>query len=319
MKTNRVHSTFGNGSCSKAMKQIDHGDLLATPGTDIHLANFDPGLTCDFKNKTAARNKLRADIERLAELQDLFYADGGRALLIIFQGMDAAGKDGAIKHVMSGVNPQGVHVYSFKAPSTEELAHDYLWRASKVLPERGRIGIFNRSYYEEVGVVRVHPELLENERLRSAATGAEFWKDRFDDIVAFERHLIRNGTLILKFFLNVSIEEQRRRLLDRIDTPEKNWKISVADVRERAFWNSYQHAYDKMLTHTSTDSAPWYVIPADRKWFTRAAVADVIVGRLEELRLTYPQVGDEQRALLTAERERLADPDGPAESRFEAR
>ncbi|MHB8432315.1 MAG: polyphosphate kinase 2 family protein [Candidatus Tyrphobacter sp.] len=285
---------------------MDHADLLANPGTEIRLGDFDPALTCDFKNKHDAEDKLKTDIERLAALQDVFYADGQRAALIVFQGMDAAGKDGAIKHVMSGVNPQGVDVHSFKTPSMEELGHDYLWRCAKVLPERGRIGIFNRSYYEEVGVVRVHTPLLESERLPPEMAGSELWNARFQDIVDFERHLVRNGTLILKFFLNVSRDEQRKRLLKRIDTTEKNWKITVADVREREFWPDYQHAYEQMLTHTSTDAAPWYVIPADHKWFTRAAVADVLVARLNDLHLAYPQVSDEERALLKAERRQLS-------------
>jgi PPK2 family polyphosphate:nucleotide phosphotransferase len=289
------------------MKGINHADLLVEPGRDISLADFDPALTCDFKRKGDAEEKLLADIKHLVALQDVFYAQEQYALLIIFQGMDAAGKDGAIKHVMSGVNPQGVHVYSFKTPSSEELAHDYLWRCAKVLPERGRIGIFNRSYYEELGVVRVHAPLLERERLPPVVHGADIWTERFEDIAAFERHLTRNGTLILKFFLHVSRDEQRKRLLERIDTPEKNWKISVADVRERASWERYQLAYDAMLSHTSTESSPWYVIPADHKWFTRVAVADVIVARLKALGLTYPHVSDEQHASLLAQRGQLAD------------
>jgi PPK2 family polyphosphate:nucleotide phosphotransferase len=293
------------------MKGIDHADLLVEPGRDISLADFDPALTCDFKRKGDAEEKLLEDIKHLAALQDVFYAREQYALLIIFQGMDAAGKDGAIKHVMTGVNPQGVHVYSFKAPSSEELAHDYLWRCARVLPERGRIGIFNRSYYEELGVVRVHAPLLERERLPPLVHGSDLWNERFEDIAAFERHLTRNGTLILKFFLHVSRDEQRKRLLQRIDTPEKNWKISVADVRERASWESHQLAYDAMLSHTSTESSPWYVIPADHKWFTRVAVADVIVARLEALGLTYPHVSDEQRASLLAQRGQLADEAGP--------
>jgi PPK2 family polyphosphate:nucleotide phosphotransferase len=293
------------------MKGIDHADLLVEPGRDISLADFDPALTCDFKRKSDAEEKLLVDIEQLAALQDVFYAQERYALLIIFQGMDAAGKDGAIKHVMSGVNPQGVHVYSFKTPSSEELGHDYLWRCAKVLPERGRIGIFNRSYYEELGVVRVHPQLLERERLPPTAHGSDIWNERFEDITAFERHLTRNGTLILKFFLHVSRDEQRKRLLRRIDTPEKNWKISVADLRERDSWERYQLAYDAMLSRTSTATSPWYVIPADHKWFTRVAVADVIVARLKALRLTYPHVSDEQHASLLAQRGQLADETHP--------
>jgi PPK2 family polyphosphate:nucleotide phosphotransferase len=286
------------------MKSIDHARFVVEPGGSVQLADIDPGSTSGFKTKDDAKATLCADIERLSALQDVFYANGSYALLIIFQGMDAAGKDGAIKHVMSGVNPQGIDVFSFKTPSAEELAHDYLWRSAKVLPQRGRIGIFNRSYYEELAVVRIHPALLEGEQL-PRASGSHVWKERFEDIGAFERHLSRNGTLILKFFLHISKEEQRKRLLARIDRPEKNWKISVADVRERAFWDAYQRAYSELLTHTSTESAPWYVIPSDRKWFTRAAVANIIVARLKALDLEYPHVSDERRAQLLAEREKL--------------
>jgi PPK2 family polyphosphate:nucleotide phosphotransferase len=228
--------------------------------------------------------------------------------------MDAAGKDGAIRHVMSGVSPQGVDVYAFKQPSERELAHDYLWRCGKVLPERGRIAIFNRSYYEELAVVRVHESVLAAERLPPEPHGSDLWKTRYDDIVAFERHLIRNGTLIVKFFLHISKDDQRKRLLERIDVPERNWKISAADVRERAFWADYRHAYDHLLTHTSTEAAPWYVIPADHKWFARAAVADVLVTGLEALGLAYPVVSSVQRSELLAEREKLVrdDPAGEA-------
>jgi PPK2 family polyphosphate:nucleotide phosphotransferase len=286
------------------MKSIDHARLLVEPGTQVDLADLKTGSTSSFTTKDDAKATLLSDIERLSALQDVFYANGRYALLIVFQGMDAAGKDGVIKHVMSGVNPQGVDVFSFKTPSAEELAHDYLWRAAKVLPGRGRIGIFNRSYYEELAVVRIHPALLKDESAPRAA-GTHVWKERFEDITAFERHLSRNGTLILKFFLHISKEEQRKRLLARIDRPEKNWKISVSDVRERAFWDAYQRAYSELLTHTSTEFAPWYVIPSDHKWFTRAAVANIIVARLKALDLTYPHVSDGRRAELLAERERL--------------
>jgi PPK2 family polyphosphate:nucleotide phosphotransferase len=286
-------------------KTIDHTALLAPPVHDLRLADFDPAFTADFKDKDDAKEKLVEDIQHLAALQDMFYADQRYALLIVFQGMDAAGKDGAIRHVMSGVSPQGVDVHSFKQPSTEELSHDYLWRCAKVVPERGRIGIFNRSYYEELAVVRVHESLLERERLPPEPSGSRIWTDRYEDIVAFERHLIRNGTLVLKFFLHLSKGEQQKRLLERIDRPEKNWKISSSDIHERAYWDSYQHAYEKLLTHTSTETAPWYIVPADHKWFARAAVADVIVARLKKLGLAYPSVSAEQRAVLAAERERL--------------
>jgi PPK2 family polyphosphate:nucleotide phosphotransferase len=290
-------------------KAIDHTDLLAKPGREIHLTDFDPAFTSKFQDKGAAKEKLQADIQRLAALQDVFYAQGGYALLIVFQGMDAAGKDGAIKHVMSGINPQGVEVNSFKAPSTEELAHDYLWRCAKVLPERGRIGIFNRSYYEELAIVRVHASLLENEQIPTRDDTSNIWRNRYEDVVAFERHLVRNGTLVLKFFLHLSKGEQRERLLERIDTPEKNWKLSASDVRERTFWERYQRVYEELLTHTSHESAPWYVIPADHKWFSRAAVADVICSQLEALHLTYPHASAEQQAAFAIERKQLADRD----------
>jgi PPK2 family polyphosphate:nucleotide phosphotransferase len=222
--------------------------------------------------------------------------------------MDAAGKDGTIKHVMTGINPQGVDVFSFKTPSAEELAHDYLWRCTKVLPERGRIGIFNRSYYEELAVVRVHNAILEQERL-PPGSATDLWKDRYEDIAAFERHLCRNGTRVLKFFLHLSKNEQRKRLLKRIDTPDKIWKLSADDVHERKYWDNYHRAYEELLTHTNTQSAPWYVIPADHKWFTRVAVAGIIVAELEALHLTYPQVSDEQRAHLAEIGKQLADRD----------
>ena len=293
-------------------KTIDHADLLVRPGGDVKLSDFDPAFTGGFKDKRDAEDKLHDDLTRLAALQDLFYADQRYALLVIFQGMDAAGKDGAIRHVMAGVSPQGVDVYPFKQPSSRELSHDYLWRCAKVLPERGRIAIFNRSYYEELAVVRVHEPLLEAERLPPEPSGSQIWEDRYEDIAAFERHLVRNGTLVLKFFLHLSKDEQRKRLLERIDRPEKNWKISAADVRERAFWDAYQRAYEELLTHTSTEPAPWYVVPADRKWFTRAAVADVIVARLKALGLSYPSLTGEQRSQLAAEREQLAGAEPPA-------
>jgi len=283
---------------------INHADLLVKPGRIVDLKDFDPRSTGDFKTKHHATAKLHADIKQLSALQEVFYASGQYALLIVLQGTDTAGKDGAIKHVMTGVNPQGVDVHPFKVPSTIELAHDYLWRTTKALPQRGRIGIFNRSYYEELTVVRVHPSVLEDERLPPGSATA-LWKDRYEDINAFERHMTRNGTVILKFFLHLSKEEQRKRLLKRIDTPAKNWKLSASDIREREFWDGYHHAYEEELTHTSTDSAPWYIIPADRKWFARLAIASIVVAKLEALNLTYPVVSDEQRAHLVAVREQL--------------
>jgi len=267
---------------------MNHDMFIVPPGKKIRLKDYDPGYTGKFKDKEDAAQKLQDDIGKLAALQDVLYAQNAYALLLIFQAMDAAGKDGAIKHVMSGVNPQGTQVVSFKSPSNEELAHDYLWRALKNLPERGRIGIFNRSYYEEALVVRVHPELLRAERIPSALLGKNIWNERFKQINSVEEYLTSNGTVILKFFLHVSKKEQKRRFLERIDTPEKNWKFSPADVRERAFWDSYMEAFEDLFSHTSTSAAPWYIIPADRKWFTRAAVADIIVQKLESLKLKYP-------------------------------
>jgi PPK2 family polyphosphate:nucleotide phosphotransferase len=285
---------------------LDHDDLLVKPGCDVGLANFDSGSTGTFHTQDHAQARLQKDIKRLAELQEVFYASGKYALLIVLQGMDAAGKDGAIKHVMTGVNPQGVDVNSFKVPSAVELEHDYLWRTTKVLPPRGRIGIFNRSYYEELVVARVHTSVLEREDLPPGSIESpDLWKDRFEDVNAFERHMSRNGTVILKFFLHLSNDEQRKRLLKRIDTPEKNWKLSASDVHERKFWNNYQRAYEEMLEHTSTAWAPWYIVPADHKWFTRVAVASIIVTKLDALGLTYPQVSDEQRAHLAALGEQL--------------
>jgi len=238
-------------------------------------------------------------------LQDMLYAQDRWSMLCVFQAMDAAGKDGAIKHVMSGVNPQGCQVHSFKAPSHEELDHDFLWRCACRLPERGRIGIFNRSYYEEVLVVKVHPEFLGPQRLPEGLVGKKLWDERYQDIRAFERHLARSGTVVLKFFLHVSRAEQRRRFMERIDEPEKNWKFSAADVRERAHWDAYMDAYETMIRETSSSFAPWFVVPADTKWYTRAVVAGAIVDALERLDLHYPKVDKAQRAELAAARKAL--------------
>lgn len=289
------------------LKTIDHTDLLATQDNHVDLSTFDPAFTANFKNKHEAHDKLREDLKQLSELQDIFFADRRYALLVIFQGMDTAGKDGAIRHVMSGISPQGVDVHAFKQPSAQELSHDYLWRCVKELPERGRIGIFNRSYYEELAIVRVHKSFLEKERLPAEPSGAELWKARYEDIVSFERHLVRNGTLVLKFFLHLSKDEQRKRLLARIDVPEKNWKMSAADLHERTFWDSYQRVYDQLLTHTSTDTAPWYIIPADHKWFARTAIADIIVARLKALKQSYPSVSEDRLRQLAVERKALED------------
>ncbi|HEX3444630.1 MAG TPA: polyphosphate kinase 2 family protein, partial [Chthoniobacterales bacterium] len=249
---------------------FDLKKVLAKPGQSVSLAKeFDPDYTGDFKDKGEAEELTRSNIELLAEQQDVLYASANQSLLLIFQAMDAAGKDSTIKHVMSGVNPQGCQVYSFKAPSSEELRHDYLWRTVKCLPERGRIGIFNRSYYEEVLVVRVHPELLASQHLTPKEGGPHLWKRRFEEINNFERYLSHNSTVVLKFFLNVSRKEQKKRFLKRIEQKEKNWKFSAADIRERQFWDKYMISYEEAFSHTSTLWAPWYVVPADHKWFTR--------------------------------------------------
>ncbi len=281
---------------------MNHEDPLVHRGPGIRLADLDPGFTSEFASKSDARDRLRSDIVRLAALQDVFAAARSHALLIILQGMDSAGKDGAIKHVMSGVNPQGIDVSSFKTPTEEEELHDFLWRCEKLLPERGRIGIFNRSYYEEVIVVRVHQELL---ALEAAAPKDGFWSDRFEDINTFERHLIRNGTIVLKFFLHLSKGEQRKRLLSRLDDENKNWKFSPDDIKERQYWDQYQSVYEQMLNATTTDWAPWYVIPADHKWFMRTAIAAVLVAKLDSLGLRYPRIEGEAAAVLKKFRDQL--------------
>ncbi|HKP35339.1 MAG TPA: polyphosphate kinase 2 family protein [Pyrinomonadaceae bacterium] len=269
---------------------MKHEPFIVPPGKQVRLKDFDPRYTGKFTGKEEAREKLAADVERLAEYQDILYAQDSHALLIIFQALDAAGKDSTIKHVMTGVNPLGTQVFSFKAPSAEELDHDYLWRCHKAVPERGRIGIFNRSYYEETIVVRVHPEFLANQRLPAQSGKKDLWEQRFAQINNFERYLVENGIEILKFFLNVSKEKQRERFLARLDTPEKNWKFSVGDVHERGHWDEYQKAFEDAFNHTSTEWAPWYIIPADHKWFAHAAVADIIVSKLKSMSPQYPKV-----------------------------
>jgi PPK2 family polyphosphate:nucleotide phosphotransferase len=274
-------------------------------GDGFRLSRIDPAETLGFKSKDEVAETVMRGMERLSALQEKLYAQDRWAVLLVFQALDAAGKDGTIKHVMSGVNPQGCQVYSFKAPSNEDLDHDFFWRAAKCLPERGRIGIFNRSYYEEVLVVRVHPEILARERLPKAVVTKTIWKERFEDIVAFERHLARNGTLILKFFLHVSRAEQRRRFLERLDKPAKNWKFSAADLAERQHWKAYMEAYEEMIQHTATSGAPWYVVPADHKWFTRLVVMEAIIAALEKLDLAFPTVPAQQRKALQAARAEL--------------
>ncbi len=284
---------------------MNHDLFIVRPGKRVSLTDYDPASTGKFTSKQDAQEKLQRDIERMRELQEVLYAQNVYSLLLIFQAMDAAGKDSAIKHVMSGVNPQGCQVFSFKAPSEEELDHDYLWRTTKALPERGRIGIFNRSYYEEVLIVRVHPEILHRQRIPSHERDEHIWQRRFEDINTFERYLSRQGTVILKFFLNISKKEQKERFLKRIEQPEKHWKFAMADVKERGFWDDYMHAYEDVLNHTSTAWAPWYVIPADHKWFTRAAVADIIVSTLESLDLRYPEITEERKQELLKAKEML--------------
>jgi len=271
-------------------------------GSRFRLKDVDPDETTGIHNKKEAEEELRRGVERLAELQQMLYAYDRWALLLIFQAMDAAGKDSTIEHVMSGVDPQGCQVYSFKAPSSEELDHDFLWRCSKALPERGRIGIFNRSYYEEVLVVRVHPEFLGAQKLPPSLITKAIWQERFEDIRAFERHLARSGVAVLKFCLHVSKQEQKKRFLKRLDEPEKNWKFQAADVKEREHWREYMAAYEDMIRQTATEDAPWYVVPADNKWFTRIVVADAVVEALESLDLRFPKLDAAKRKELALAR-----------------
>jgi PPK2 family polyphosphate:nucleotide phosphotransferase len=280
--------------------------FLAPEGAKLNLKNHKTDFTGDYKDKKAAEADLQKNIEKLAALQDVLYADNKHALLIIFQAMDAAGKDGAIKHVMSGLNPQGCQVFSFKQPSTEELDHDYLWRCAKSAPERGRLGIFNRSYYEEVLVVRVHHAILQSQLLPDAVENDKnIWKKRFEQIKNYENYLAENGIHVIKFFLNVSKDEQKKRFLARIEEPEKNWKFSVGDAKERAFWDDYMKCYEEAISATSTENAPWYIVPADKKWFTRTAVSEIIVKKLESLNLKYPTISEAQRAELLKAKEIL--------------
>ncbi len=278
-----------------------------TKGDKFRLKNVDPGDTLGLKSedKPRAKEALATGVAALAQLQDMLYAQDRWAVLLIFQAMDAAGKDGAIKHVMSGINPQGCQVFSFKAPTTEDLDHDFLWRCMKCLPERGRIGIFNRSYYEETLVVRVHPEFLAKQRLPSDLVTKDIWQERFQDIRSFERYLTRNGVAVRKFFLHVSQKEQKRRFLERLDTPQKNWKFSASDIQERGHWDAYMAAYEDMIRNTATKQAPWYVVPADNKWFTRVVVAGAAIDALASLDLKYPVVGPEKRKELAAAKRAL--------------
>jgi PPK2 family polyphosphate:nucleotide phosphotransferase len=280
--------------------RIEHGE-------HFRLRDHDPADTHGLKSelKPLAKKLLADGVNELSRLQDVLAAQDRWGLLLIFQAMDAAGKDGTIKHVMSGVNPQGVDVWSFKTPSAEELDHDFLWRTTKCMPERGTIGIFNRSYYEEVLVVRVHPNILENEKLPKPLVTKRIWQERFEDINGFERYVTRNGIGVVKFFLHVSKREQKRRFLERLDNPSKNWKFSAADVKERQCWDAYQEAYEDMIRQTSSEHAPWYVVPADNKWFTRLLVAEAIVAALKGMSLKYPKVSGAEKKALTEARQQL--------------
>lgn len=279
-------------------------------GEKVNLKAHDPDYTGEYDDKKTAVKDLADNIERLTKLQDVLYAENKHALLIIFQAMDAAGKDSAIKNVMSGLNPQGCEVTSFKQPSLEELDHDYLWRAMKKTPERGRIGIFNRSYYEDVLIVRVHPAILQAQQLpEKIKNNGDIWRQRFGQIRNYETYLAENGVHVLKFFLNVSKKEQKQRFLKRINTPEKNWKFSASDVKERGFWNDYMRAYEDAIENTSTENAPWYIVPADHKWFTRVAVSRIIISKLESLDMRYPAVGEEQMKSLLEAKELLENED----------
>lgn len=278
-----------------------------TDGEDFRLADFDPAdtLHLDAEDKPAARRWLATGVEALSELQEMLYAQDKWSLLLVFQAMDAAGKDGAIKHVMSGVNPQGCQVYSFKVPSAEEMDHDYMWRYSRCLPERGRIGIFNRSYYEEVLVVRVHPELLRKQKVPPDLVGDRVWESRFKDIRRFEGYLSRQGTIVRKFFLHVSRQEQKKRFMERLGDPEKHWKFAASDVRERAHWDAYQRCYEEAIASTASEEAPWYVVPADNKWFTRLVIVAAIVETLGSLGLRFPAIDDAKRREMAEARAEL--------------
>ena len=283
-----------------------------TNGRKFRLSDVRPNDTGGLKSKEEARKGLEKGIEHLADLQEKLYAQDQWGVLLIFQAMDAAGKDGAIAHVMSGVNPQGCQVYSFKAPSAEEIDHDFLWRTTRCLPERGRIGIFNRSYYEEMLVVRVHPEILAKQRLPKRVVTKRIWKERFEDVAAFERYLARNGFAIAKFFLHVSKKEQKARFLERLDQPEKNWKFALGDVNEREHWDDYMEAYEDVIRHTAAPHAPWYVVPADNKWYTRLVVARAIEETLLGLKLEFPAIDAAKKAELAKARRALV---GPARRR----
>jgi PPK2 family polyphosphate:nucleotide phosphotransferase len=303
-------SSYTYWHAMKTKKFAKEAAQIAAPyriaqGEKFRLKDYDPGNTGGMKDKQDAHGLLQHSVETLRHLQEKLYAQNRWGMLVIIQGMDAAGKDGLISHVMSGVNPQGCDVWSFKEPSTEELDHDFMWRCHKVVPERGKIGIFNRSYYEEVLVVRVHPNVLQNEKIPEKLITKKIWEERYEDINAFERYLSRNGIVVLKFFLHLSKKEQKKRFLSRLEDSEKNWKFSMADVKERGYWKQYQEAYQQTIQNTATKNAPWYVVPADNKWFTRVVAALAIVTELNELNLAFPDVGKSKRKELGKVRESL--------------
>ncbi len=288
--------------------RLDHQPFIVPPGKKIQLGDYDPGYTGGISDKAAAKSALLEDVSELAKMQDVFWASKSHAMVIIFQALDAAGKDSTIEHVMSGVNPQGVNVYSFKAPTEDERLHHFLWRPIRVLPPAGMIAIFNRSYYEEVLVVRVHPEFLDSQPLTADARKKgldHVWQTRYENINAFEHTLRKENTHVVKFFLNVSHKEQRKRFLQRLENPEKNWKFSLADLKERQHWDDYQNAFEEMLSATSTEGSPWYVIPADKKWFMRSVVADIITARLRALDVKYPTVPENEKAALAEAKRQL--------------
>jgi len=288
--------------------------LMVRPGSKVSLKQYDTGWAQDDELKRVGKDVIKeraaeileANRASLAESQELLWASNLYSILIVLQGMDTSGKDGTIKHVMAGVNPQGCRVTSFKVPTSEETDHNFLWRYTRALPARGEIGIFNRSYYEDVLVVKVHPEILDNQKLPPGKRGDKFWNARYDDINAFERHLVQNGTFIMKFFLHISREEQKKRLLDRLEDKKKYWKFALSDLAERQFWDDYQAAYEMMLSKTSTDTAPWYIIPADYKWIARSLIADIISTKIRSLDLMYPEVAEETLKQLEIAREKLA-------------
>jgi len=288
---------------------MDIEKFIYPPDKNKSIKDFDPDYTGKIKSKTEGEEQLKKSTKKLTELQDMLYAQDSYSMLLIFQAMDAAGKDGTIKHVMSGVNPQGCQVKSFKTPSYEELDHDFMWRSSKALPERGNIGIFNRSYYEEVLITKVHPEILSRQKLphlkKNILKDKKFWENRYEDINHFEKYLTNNGTVIIKFFLHVSKEVQKERFLDRINDPTKNWKFTINDINERQHWDKYMDAYEDILQETSTDWAPWYVIPANKKWFMRTAVSEIIIRTLESLNLSYPEITESQKKDLQKAKEIL--------------